>query len=323
LRICASLRSDKNGRALPEPTFKVQLCGNELEVEVSMPTMPKPRDQKNQLQQIMGSWMDVASSPSNALDLSSLLVDQVTNLPTVPLLFEEMRKILHDRGQIGLLCISIVQNSMIEYIYGWKTYDAIIREVAGCLLDVKEDYLRKQDVVGEVTINGNALILLFSPPRTKEWIDYDDLRRLRGRIYEKLDSYLRERLDFNLYEKFCFYVGCAILEDGNTARFERNVYRALEVAYSDSLAEKTRESRRRTEILMEIVRKKMISTLYQPIVDLCKKDIIGYEALSRGLVCEYENPDFLFKLASEIDSIWRLERVCRAQAFRGASTIGW
>ncbi|UCG12239.1 MAG: hypothetical protein JSU72_17330, partial [Deltaproteobacteria bacterium] len=184
---------------------------------------------------LIEAWIDVASLRQGEKGLARLLFDQVTNLPTLPLLFEEMRRILNDRGQMGLLYISVVQYSVIEYIYGWKTFDAIMREISRCLIDVKENYLREQDFVGEVTINGNSFVLLLSPPRTKEWIDYDDLKVLRKRVYKTLDSYLRKRLDFNLHDKFGCYIGCAIVDEDPTARFERTVYRAVEEAYGDSM----------------------------------------------------------------------------------------
>jgi GGDEF domain-containing protein len=116
--------------------------------------------------QMIQSWIDVASSRQSQNDSAKLLFDEVTNLPTVPLLFNEMREILKDRGQMGLLYINVVQYSMIAYIYGWKTFDTLVREVVRCLINVKDNYLRKQDYLGEVTINGNALVLLLSPPRT-------------------------------------------------------------------------------------------------------------------------------------------------------------
>ncbi|UCG12167.1 MAG: EAL domain-containing protein, partial [Deltaproteobacteria bacterium] len=85
--------------------------------------------------------------------------------------------------------------------------------------------------------------------------------------------------------------------------------------------EKERDSSRRSKVLKDIIRKKAIRTLYQPIVDLWNKEIIGYEALSRGPTNEFEDPDYLFKIASEADAIWRLERLCRLQAFKGACQL--
>jgi EAL domain-containing protein (putative c-di-GMP-specific phosphodiesterase class I) len=278
-------------------------------------------DEEKRHPEVAATWTDVAVSQHSENDLAELLIDEVTQLPTVPLLLEKMRQIVSYRGQMGLLYVGIVPCSIIECMYGWETFDLVFREIARCLIEVKENYLRQQDVVGEVTINGNALVLVLSPPRTKKRIDYEDLKLLRQRVYDRLDNCLDDRLDFNLYDKFGCNIGCAILEDNPTAKFERNLYRALEEAYTDYILEKERDKKRRIRTLQDIVRQHKIYTLYQPIVDLHHKEIIGYEALSRGLEAGFEDPDCLFRIASEADSIWGLERLCRSRALEGARQL--
>ncbi|UCG11889.1 MAG: EAL domain-containing protein [Deltaproteobacteria bacterium] len=268
-----------------------------------------------------GTLSNVACLQGSESEPTGLLIDRVTLLPTLPLLLEEMREMLSQQGQVGLLYVGVVQCSTIEHVYGWETFDGVIREVARCLVEVKESHLRQQDVVGEVTINGNALVLILSPPRTRKRIDYEDLNCLRQLVYDKLHRYLRERFDYELYEKFGCDIGCAIIEQEPAVKFERSVYRALEEACSDSILEKERDWKRRTNMVKDMVRKRKIRTVYQPIVDLHHKEVIGYEALSRGLETGFESPDYLFKVASEADAVWRLERLCRSRALEGASQL--
>jgi EAL domain-containing protein (putative c-di-GMP-specific phosphodiesterase class I) len=55
----------------------------------------------------------------------------------------------------------------------------------------------------------------------------------------------------------------------------------------------------------------VISTLYQPVVDLKTRAVIGFEALSRGPAgSDIENPEVIFELARDFDLVWELERLC-------------
>jgi EAL domain-containing protein (putative c-di-GMP-specific phosphodiesterase class I) len=54
-----------------------------------------------------------------------------------------------------------------------------------------------------------------------------------------------------------------------------------------------------------------VGTLFQPVVNLKTRAVIGYEALSRGPAgTELENPEVLFELARDFDLVWELEALC-------------
>jgi EAL domain-containing protein (putative c-di-GMP-specific phosphodiesterase class I) len=67
--------------------------------------------------------------------------------------------------------------------------------------------------------------------------------------------------------------------------------------------------------LLEILAKKAISTVFQPIFNVRSKTILGYEALTRGPKnTELYSPDNLFYYASKYDLISELEILCRDKA---------
>ncbi|MGZ4808451.1 MAG: EAL domain-containing protein, partial [Thermoanaerobaculia bacterium] len=52
-------------------------------------------------------------------------------------------------------------------------------------------------------------------------------------------------------------------------------------------------------------------TVFQPVIDLRSRSIVGYEALSRGPAgSEIESPDVIFEVARDLDLVWDLERLC-------------
>ncbi|HWR38672.1 MAG TPA: bifunctional diguanylate cyclase/phosphodiesterase [Patescibacteria group bacterium] len=64
--------------------------------------------------------------------------------------------------------------------------------------------------------------------------------------------------------------------------------------------------------LLQIIRQKQITSLYQPIVDLCTGNILGYEALSRGPAdSPFQMPQPLFAAATKHNQLLALEQVCR------------
>ncbi len=79
---------------------------------------------------------------------------------------------------------------------------------------------------------------------------------------------------------------------------------------------------RNKEKLQELILKESIRTVFHPIVDLVKNEILGYEALTRGPAgTEYENPYILFDIAQETDLLFELDRLCRKKALQNAFGI--
>ena len=78
-----------------------------------------------------------------AKDVKAVLFDPVTSLPTLSVLLPHIRKILAQRKGVGLLAVSIAQFSKLEEIYGWESFDEIVRGVAACLKATKDAALRK------------------------------------------------------------------------------------------------------------------------------------------------------------------------------------
>ncbi|MFW5981758.1 MAG: EAL domain-containing protein [Halanaerobiaceae bacterium] len=75
--------------------------------------------------------------------------------------------------------------------------------------------------------------------------------------------------------------------------------------------------------LLEIIEKRDINTVFQPIINLKNGSLLGYEALSRGPKDSiYENPLKLFEDARKNNLLFSLERVARESAIYNARDIG-
>lgn len=71
--------------------------------------------------------------------------------------------------------------------------------------------------------------------------------------------------------------------------------------------------------IAEVVERRLLRTVFQPIVDLRSNEVVGYEALVRGPEgSELENPGALFKAAREAGLYVELDWACLAVALRAA-----
>jgi EAL domain-containing protein (putative c-di-GMP-specific phosphodiesterase class I) len=94
-------------------------------------------------------------------------------------------------------------------------------------------------------------------------------------------------------------------------RMERVVYRALRDAFRIATSREEERTQRLRRTFREIVERRDIRTVYQPIYELSSLAVLGHEALSRGPVgTGFESPDLLFEYAIANDAVWDLEELC-------------
>jgi EAL domain-containing protein (putative c-di-GMP-specific phosphodiesterase class I)/GGDEF domain-containing protein len=251
---------------------------------------------------------------SGGMSAGELLFDPVTSLPGLPLFVRQVEDALRNRKTVGILAVSIAQFSKLEDVFGWELFDGIVRGVAQCLREVKDESLRKEDALAELTLNGNVFILMLSPARTSKAFKYGDLLRIRTRIAERLDAHVAKTLHPDLLYRFNYFIGSAMMKRDPAVRLERLVYRTIDEALLEATTEQETLRRRRARKLRSILTGHRITTLYQPIFDLQARRAIGFEALSRGPKGEFGSPDVLFRIAYEADLAMKLDKACREHA---------
>lgn len=76
------------------------------------------------------------------------------------------------------------------------------------------------------------------------------------------------------------------------------------------------------ELFSAIFEKKLITTVFQPIISLRDGNVYGYEALSRGPVnTELYTPTKLFEYAERCGMLWDLELLCRSKAIESVYNL--
>jgi len=75
-------------------------------------------------------------------------------------------------------------------------------------------------------------------------------------------------------------------------------------------------------IFNDILEKKSVIPVYQPIVSLKNGQILGYEALTRISDNSLDlNIEHIFRIADKLNRLWELETLCRKKALKNAKNI--
>ncbi len=245
-----------------------------------------------------------------------LLYDKVTGLPTVPVMLEELRKWLDIYQETGVIVIDIGRYGRYEKVYGWERVDHILKLLA----EKVKEFLKKKKKVESILVcraQGDDIVLFIKPPSISYKIDIEYVKNyaevLRKYLYKELINSLPEEIK----RSFNIYIGYSVIFNDPNVRFERLIFRGVKEAGGIAANEERREKEEKILILKETIKNRNIKVVFQPIVDIINKDILGYEALSRGPAnTELENPEIMFSLATEADLVVELERACREAALR-------
>ncbi|NIM00087.1 MAG: EAL domain-containing protein [Acidobacteria bacterium] len=224
-----------------------------------------------------------------------------------------LQRELIDRGQLGLLTVTVL-SARAESTERWADYERVLDEISTFLVDFSKNRLRRSDVMLEPVLSGNTYVLLLGPPRDARVMDLKDVRLVRGRVVRELRHHLAQHLDPNLIERYGTYVGSSRIRHAPDADIERIVYRGIEEAQAEAMSQSRIDQRNQVANLTEILESQAITMVYQPLVDLTDRRVIGYEALTRLPGGQFQSPDIVFKVATDLGVLWSLERLCRKRA---------
>jgi EAL domain-containing protein (putative c-di-GMP-specific phosphodiesterase class I)/DNA-binding response OmpR family regulator len=239
----------------------------------------------------------------------SLLFDPITELPTVPVIIDALRDRLLDSRDLAVLYVDVEQYSHIEDTYGWEVFDGLLRNTAKALRRMVGTIFATEDFVAVNRTGGSDFFVLTSLEGGDE--APARLQRKARQVEESLRGTLDEAFSTRIHKRIGVFVGHAIIRANPQMRVERLVYRALREAVTVATTMERERQALLHDAFNEILRRRRIRTVYQPIFDLNTMELFGHEALTRGpLDSPFESPDLLFQFAGEHEATWELEQLC-------------
>lgn len=243
--------------------------------------------------------------------------DTNTELPTLAAVLDDVRRLMEERGTLGLLYLDLGGDGRMEALHGWQAYDEVLRAFARTLTALRGDgLLGGRDIVAVLSVRSDKF-LLFMRGHDLPPFDASTLQARAERVRRFLQEQLPRALPTAVPGPLTFHQGHALMYRDPMLRAERSLHRALDEAMFMSLRQRARDEDLQVRELDALIASALVSTLYQPILDLQSLDVLGYEVFSRGPAGgAFEEAERLFSVAERTGRLVDLERLCRTRALR-------
>jgi EAL domain-containing protein (putative c-di-GMP-specific phosphodiesterase class I) len=231
--------------------------------------------------------------------------------------------LLVKESALALLLVDASSLLEIERLYGARAFrtalDALTQRVRTRIA---------REVGDEVVVTCGALeeehLLVFIP---KPPNDPGFLLHELPRLAEELRSYVAlclKRIVYPyLHERPEVPIGIGFALHRPFQRPEAQIRKLIETTLSSANFERERRHRDRAAMLDRILLEESVTTVFEPIVRLATREVVGFEALSRGPSgTGMETPAALFGVAALADREYELDSLCRRRALANARGIG-
>jgi len=235
---------------------------------------------------------------------------------------EDLRQILVQHGSLGLLLIDTSSLAQIEHHYGSSAFERVMGMARDLVLELRGQEVRAEDMFCLNDRGGDAFLVFFSPKRREGPLRIADLRAAAGRVEGHLNRKLVRLALPYLGSLRRVTVGFALSFFNPLVMPERLVQRLVDEAWECVRVQKAQRDLQNRFDLQEVLLSDQLSTVFQPILDLRGRSVLGYEALTRGPAASvYHMPLRLFEMAEEADLVFELDRKCRRRALASAVTL--
>jgi EAL domain-containing protein (putative c-di-GMP-specific phosphodiesterase class I) len=235
---------------------------------------------------------------------------------------EDLRRVLVAQGSLGLLLIDTSALAQVEHQYGTSAFEKVMAMARELVLELKGHEVRHDDIICLNDRGGDAFLVFFSPKRREGPLKIADLKMAAERVEGHLNRKLVRLASPYLGTLRRVTVGFALAFFNPLVMPERLVTRLVDEAWSCVLVQRAQRELQSRCDLQEVLLADQLSTVFQPIVDLRSRQVLGYEALSRGPAGSvYQMPLRLFAMAEEADLVFELDRKCRCRALAAATAI--
>lgn len=250
-------------------------------------------------------WWTMTLRTEQAARVRELFFDPTTEVPTLAVVVDDLRKQIEKGGSLTVFCIEIEPLFRMGERHLWDAFDDLRRQFVRGLHVMVAPLLGNDVILGTSHSGANDFYCFAHGGQSLNVAQVSrDLERVARSALKALP------VDPSVREEVVIFVGGAATEP-QPLFAPRILYNAVREAKDNAERRETRYYHAMRERLIRTVHDRLISTVFQPIVNLETRTIIGYEALSRGPAgTELENPEVMFELARDFDLVWDLEALC-------------
>lgn len=247
-------------------------------------------------------------------------VDPTTGLPPLYAALDQLECRVDAGERIGLIYLDLSTEARLESIYGWQTYENLIRQVGDVIRTFVRDELEPPDLAVVCHWRGDEFLILTGLAAKEDAEQALADRQLA--LETRLRARLQVQFDNEQPRPVMFECAARQVPLDPMVRLERSLYRSIETVRAQCRQLQAEQHNERLLELRRIVDTEDIEIRFQPIIRLQDGKVHGYEALTCGPKgSAFESPEILFSYAEETDHIHDLERICRLRSVYQARAL--
>lgn len=254
---------------------------------------------------------DDDSTPEQIVEHPS---DEETDTPsTLPKIVDDLAERVERRSIVGVIVFDASPLESWEHRHGSNAFEELMVEFIEATRDMCGSSIRDEDVVCRNAEAGDSILVFLARPRSGNdgfgSLNFDKIaERTKDYIISKVANgkrKLREALGK-------VETGSALVVGKESVDPRRQIYRSLRRARINIREQKEEQIRELHQLIGNVIARREIDTLYQPIVELREHETVGFEALSRvGTNCAKNFSEALFSAAEKVELEAELDRICR------------
>lgn len=249
------------------------------------------------------------------LRFKSHLFDSLTGLPALPAVMDGVRDLIEKQGAVDVVYIDLGRSGLHDKKRGWSRFDAGVRAFAEVLTSLRAaGDVGTEGIVCVHRVRSDRFLLFLAAPKAQS-----GSHAAREQLLRAARRHLSTTPAGSLQRSLRLSSGSARVVENPLVRVERAIQHAVSEAMLAALAEREGSDAQRRDELHQLIVQGTIRTVFDPIVRLTDRHVIGHEALSRTTVAtSFESMEHLFAFAETTEYLLEFERLCRSVAIRSA-----
>ena len=214
---------------------------------------------------------------------------------------------------LGLIWASIPNLSVFIKLYGQAVVQSIVTHLSEALEGQAQEVIPNREIFFVEQVDDSSCLLLFANGP----LDMDALMDMALRLRFNVRHLVNQEVVRLTGQKMNLSVGCAMVAPSEHESLENRVFHAL--CDARQLAEGTMNLNNLSlmDEFRSLISVPLLNMVYQPIIDLRRGEVLGWEALARGPAAgNFSSPKNMFDFAEEVGLVFRLEQTCREQAVK-------
>ncbi len=239
-------------------------------------------------------------------------------VPVLPVLHDVLDEIAEEVTNhccVGVILLDVSNLGPWERRHGATSFQTLMGHLSGAIKEMQGGVIRRSDRICLEAVGGDTVLIFLSQPRKEDsqpasMVDLEDVvGRIKRGLFEPL------AMSQMIYQKALDLVsmGSALILHNSSVDPRREIYRAIRRARADAMVSYHEMQRRRNRVVGHMIAHRKIHTVYQPIMRLKSREVLGFEALSRADRTDAERLGVhLFVAASRAELDGELDQACRA-----------